>query len=36
MLQRSEVFFQIIKLLRAAYLVWLGMQAWRHAGPWPP
>lgn len=31
LLQRSDVLFQTIKLLGAAYLVWLGVQAWRHA-----
>ncbi|HVV21658.1 MAG TPA: LysE family translocator [Pseudonocardiaceae bacterium] len=32
LLQRSDVLFQTIKLLGAAYLVWLGVQAWRHSG----
>lgn len=31
LLQRSDVLFQTIKLLGAAYLVWLGVQAWRHS-----
>ncbi len=31
LLQRSDVLFQTIKLLGAAYLVLLGVQAWRHA-----
>jgi threonine/homoserine/homoserine lactone efflux protein len=32
LLQRSDLLFQAIKLLGAAYLVWLGVQAFRHAG----
>jgi threonine/homoserine/homoserine lactone efflux protein len=31
LLQRSDVLFQTIKLLGAAYLLWLGVQAWRHS-----
>ena len=31
LLQRSDVAFQTIKLVGAAYLVWLGVQAWRHS-----
>lgn len=27
------MFFQIIKWAGAVYLVWLGVQAWRHSGP---
>jgi threonine/homoserine/homoserine lactone efflux protein len=34
-LQRSDVVFQTIKLLGAAYLVWLGVQAFRRAGHVP-
>jgi threonine/homoserine/homoserine lactone efflux protein len=32
LLQRSDLLFQVIKLLGAAYLLWLGVQAFRHAG----
>lgn len=31
LLQRSDLLFQTIKLLGAAYLVYLGVQAWRHS-----
>jgi threonine/homoserine/homoserine lactone efflux protein len=31
LLQRSDVLFQTIKLLGVAYLMWLGVQGWRHA-----
>jgi threonine/homoserine/homoserine lactone efflux protein len=31
-LQASAQVFDIIRLAGAAYLVWLGIQAWRHAG----
>jgi threonine/homoserine/homoserine lactone efflux protein len=34
-LQRSDLLFQTIKLLGAAYLVWLGVQAWRRGGHVP-
>ena len=34
-LQRSDVLFQTIKLLGAAYLVWLGVQALRRSGHLP-
>jgi threonine/homoserine/homoserine lactone efflux protein len=34
-LQRSDVLFETIKLLGAAYLVWLGVQALRHSGHRP-
>jgi threonine/homoserine/homoserine lactone efflux protein len=32
LLQRSDLLFQVIKLLGAGYLLWLGVQAWRYAG----
>jgi threonine/homoserine/homoserine lactone efflux protein len=32
LLQRSDLLFQVIKLLGACYLVWLGVRAFRHAG----
>jgi threonine/homoserine/homoserine lactone efflux protein len=32
LLQWSGVLFQAITLLGAVYLVWLGVQAWRHSG----
>jgi threonine/homoserine/homoserine lactone efflux protein len=31
LLQRSDVLFQTIKLVGVAYLIWLGVQGWRHA-----
>jgi threonine/homoserine/homoserine lactone efflux protein len=31
-LQTSETVFQVVKIVGAAYLVWLGVQAWRHSG----
>jgi threonine/homoserine/homoserine lactone efflux protein len=34
-LQRSDLLFQTIRLLGAAYLVWLGVQAWRRGGHVP-
>lgn len=33
LLERSELLFQSIKWAGIAYLVWLGIQAFRHAGP---
>ena len=36
LLQRSDVLLQVIKLGGAAYLLWLGVQALRHAAPLAP
>lgn len=35
LLQRSDLLFSVIKYAGAAYLVWLGLQAFRHARPSP-
>jgi threonine/homoserine/homoserine lactone efflux protein len=32
LLKSSVVVFEVIRWIGAAYLVWLGIQAWRHAG----
>jgi len=31
-LQRSSEIFDVLRWVGAAYLIWLGIQAWRHAG----
>ena len=35
-LQQSDLLFQVVKLAGAGYLVWLGVQAFRHARPLTP
>jgi len=35
-LQSSAAAFTLLKLVGAAYLIWLGVQQWRHAGTLPP
>ncbi|MFE4196980.1 LysE family translocator [Paenarthrobacter sp. NPDC056912] len=33
LMERSELLFQMVKWAGVAYLLWLGIQAFRHAGP---
>jgi homoserine/homoserine lactone efflux protein len=35
-LQNAERLFEILRFVGAAYLIWLGIQAWRHAGETKP
>jgi len=35
LLETSALAFSIVKLCGAAYLIWLGIQAWRHASDTP-